>query len=192
MARYKEAPYGFECPYLHKCPHLGISAVYASAMLSDIERDERRNGHALIGAMKEIGALDEENRTLSARVAELESRLKQQHRMKFKRNSRPAVPQAGGAPDGKPRKRGAPSGHPAWTRRTPDKADRTVRVPPPPVCPHCRCKSIKAVTIPDGVVTIGASAFNGCIGLTEVTISGKRALTRGRRAWTGKRTRRCC
>ena len=142
MARYKEAPYGFECPYLHKCPHLGISAVYASAMLSDIERDECRNGHALIGAMKEIDALDEENRTLSARVAELESRLKQRHRMKFKRNSKPAVPQAGGAPGGKPRKRGAPSGHPAWTRRMPDKADRTVRVPPPPVCPHCSSEGL--------------------------------------------------
>ena len=60
MARYKEAPYGFKCPYLHKRPHLGISAVYASAMLSDIERDEFRNGHALIEAMKEIDALNEE------------------------------------------------------------------------------------------------------------------------------------
>ena len=57
MARYKEAPYGFECPYLHKCPHLGISAVYASAMLSDIERDEYRNGRVLIEAMKEIDTL---------------------------------------------------------------------------------------------------------------------------------------
>jgi transposase len=137
MARYKEAPYGFECPYLHKCPHLGISAVYASATLSDIERDEDRNGHALIEAMKEIDALDEENRELSARVAELESRLKQQHRMKFKRNAKPAVPQTAGAPGGNPRKRGAPSGHPAWTRRTPDKVDRTVHVPAPDACPHC-------------------------------------------------------
>ena len=51
MARYKEAPYGFECPYLHKCPHLGVSAVYASAMLSDIGRDEFRYGHALSEAM---------------------------------------------------------------------------------------------------------------------------------------------
>jgi len=137
MARYKEAPYGFECPYLHKCPHLGISAVYASAMLSDIERDEYRNGHALIEAMKEIDALDEENRELSARVAELESRLKQQHRMKFKRNGKPAVPQADGTPGGKPRKRGAPAGHPPWRRPAPGRADRSVRVPPPGVCPHC-------------------------------------------------------
>jgi transposase len=137
MARYKEAPYGFECPYLHKCPHLGVSAVYASAALSDIERDEYRNGHALIEAMKEIDALDEENRELSARVAELESRLKQRHRMKFKRNSKPADPQAGGAPGCKPRRRGAPAGHPPWRRAAPGRADRSVRVPPPHVCPHC-------------------------------------------------------
>lgn len=137
MARYREAPYGFECPYLHKCPHLGISAVYASALLSDIERDEYRNGHALIEAMKEIDALNEENRALSARVAEMESRLKQQHRMKFKRNSKPAEPQAGRAPGGKTRKRGAPAGHPPWLRPAPARVDRTVRVPAPHVCPHC-------------------------------------------------------
>ena len=137
MARYKEAPYGFECPYLHKCPHLGISAVYASAMLSDIERDEYRNGHALIEALEEIDALNEENKALSARVAEMESRLKQQHRMKFKRNSKPAVPQAGGAPEGLTRKRGAPAGHPPWRRPAPGRVDRSVRVPPPDTCPHC-------------------------------------------------------
>lgn len=54
MARHKEAPYGFECPYRHKCPHLGISAVYASVLLSDIGRDEFRNGHVLIEAMSEL------------------------------------------------------------------------------------------------------------------------------------------
>ena len=143
MARYKEAPYGFECPYRHKCPHLGISAVYASAMLSDIERDEYRNGHALIEAMKEIDALNEENRALSSRVAEMESRLKQQHRMKFKRNSKPAVPQAGCAPGGKPHKRGAPAGHPPWRRPAPGRIDRSVRVPPPLVCPHCSAQGLE-------------------------------------------------
>lgn len=137
MARYKEAPYGFECPYRHKCPYLGVSAVYASATLSDIERDEFRNGHALIEAMKEIDALNEENRALSARVAELESRLKQQHRLKFKRNSKPAAPQADVGRGGKPRKRGAPAGHPPWRRPAPGRVDRTVQVSPPCACPHC-------------------------------------------------------
>ena len=143
MARCKEAPYGFECPYLHKCPHLGVSAVYASAMLSDTGRDEYRNGHALTEAMKEIDALNEENRGLSARVAELESRLKQQHRLRFKRNSKPACPQAGCAPGGKPRKRGAPAGHPPWRRPAPGRVDRSVRVPPPPACPHCSAQGLE-------------------------------------------------
>ena len=142
MGRYKEAPHDFDCPYRHKCPHLGISAVYASAMLSDIERDEYRNGHALIEAMKEIDALNEENTVLSARVADLESRLKQQHRMKFKRNSRPAAPPAEGAPGGKPRKRGAPAGHPAWRRHAPARADRAVHVPAPGTCPHCSAQGL--------------------------------------------------
>ena len=47
------------------------------------------------GGEKEIDALNEENRALSARVAEMASRLKQQHRMRFKRNGKPAEPQAG-------------------------------------------------------------------------------------------------
>lgn len=150
MGRYKEAPPDFDCPYRHKCPHLGISAVYASALLSDIERDEYRNGHALAGALAEIGALNEENRELSARVAELESRLRQQHRMKFKRDGKSNIPSETG--DGKPRRRGAPPGHPAWTRPSPGRANRTVQVPPPSVCPHCSAEAL----VPSGRVHIQA------------------------------------
>ena len=112
-------------------------------MLSDIERDESRNGQALAEAMKEIDALNEENRALSARLAEAESRLRQQHRMKFKRGGGPAAPREGCAPDGEPRRRGAPSGHPPWRRPAPGRVDRSVRVPPPRVCPHCSAQGLE-------------------------------------------------
>lgn len=70
MGRYKEAPWGFQ----HACPHLGvISATWASCLLSDKDNDRFRDGHAWIETEKEIKALDEENRTLAARVTELES-----------------------------------------------------------------------------------------------------------------------
>ena len=133
MGRYREAPWGFECPYKNACPHLGMSTTWATCLLSDINSDGFRDGHFAIEAEKEIQALDEENRTLAARVAELESRLKQQHRMRFKPN-RKAEPHDREFP----RKRGAPVGHPPWQRPKPSRVDRSVPVPAPSVCPHCK------------------------------------------------------
>jgi transposase len=43
---------------------------------------------------------------------------------------------------GKPKKRGAPVGHPAWTRPVPERIDRVVAVPAPSACPHCGGKDL--------------------------------------------------
>jgi len=147
MGRRKKAPLGFECPYRNACPHLGgISATWASCLLSDVENDAFRDGHSWIEAEKEIKALDEENRELAARVAELESRLKQQHRLRFKPNrKRDQGQKAGRQTRGTPRKRGAPKGHRPWRRRKPNHVDRTVPVVAPTVCPHCETHGLKAV-----------------------------------------------
>ncbi len=139
MGRYKEAPWGFECPYKNACPHLGMSTTWASCLLSDVNSDGFREGHFSIEAEKEIKALDEENRALSARVAELESRLKQQHRLRFKANRQPPSQQ----PEA-PRKRGAPVGHPPWQRKKPSRVDRSVPVPAPNICPHCQATDLSA------------------------------------------------
>jgi hypothetical protein len=117
-----------------------MSTTWASCLLSDVERDQFRDGHSWIEAEKEIKALDEENRTLAARVAELESRLKQQHRLRFKPN-RKAPAQEREAP----RKRGAPLGHPPWQRSKPSRVDRCVPVPAPRVCPHCKEEGLGVV-----------------------------------------------
>lgn len=147
MGRYKEAPEGFECPYRNACPHLGMSTTWASLLLSDVDNDSYRDGHAWIEAEKEIKALDEENRALTDRVADLEARLKHQHRLRFKRNIRKnAEPSThfGDQSVGQKRKRGAPKGHPPWRRPAPKRVDRTVCVPPPSACPHCECKELGA------------------------------------------------
>ncbi len=141
MGRHKEAPWNFECPYKNLCPHLGISTTWASVLLADLNNDEFRDGHARIEAEKELKELDEENRVLSARVAELEARLKQQHRSLFKANKKKhrerSDRSAERTRESSPRKRGAPKGHPPWQRRKPDHVDKTVHVPAPDVCPHC-------------------------------------------------------
>ena len=145
MGRYKEAPQGFECPYRNACPHLGMSTTWASVLLSDVDNDSYRDGHLQIEAEKEIKALDEENRTLAARVAELEARLKQQHRLRFKRNIRKNVDPSAQLNDqsaGLKRKRGAPKGHSPWRRPAPKRVDRTVCVLPPTACPHCECQEL--------------------------------------------------
>jgi transposase len=140
MGRFKEAPWDFECPYQRACPHLGMSTTWASLLLRDVDNDQYRDGHSWIEAGKEIKALDEENRTLATRVAELESRLKQQHRLRFKPN------RAAPAQDREtPRKRGAPVGHPPWQRPKPSHVDRSVPVPAPSVCPHCKEEGLAVV-----------------------------------------------
>jgi transposase len=146
MGRCKEAPWGFQCPYKDACPHLGISTTWASLLLSDKDKDSFRDGHSWLAAQEELKALDEENRTLAARVAELESRLKQQHRLRFKPN-RKAIASARYDAQGTtaPRKRGAPVGHPPWCRPTPDHVDHCVHVPAPSVCPHCENKELVSV-----------------------------------------------
>ena len=140
MGRFKEAPWGFKCPYRNACPHLGMSTTWASLLLRDVDEDNFRDGHSWIEAEKEIKALDEENRELSARVAELESRLKQQHRLRFKPNRKEEPKDRT-----ERRKRGAPVGHPPWQRRKPDRVDRTVEVPAPNVCPHCEGEQLAEV-----------------------------------------------
>lgn len=146
MGRYREAPWGFDCPYKNACPHLGMSTTWASHLVRDIQQDAFRDGHSWIEAEKEIRALSEQNEALSARVAELEGRLKQQHRLRFKPNQKSKEPAKGpedSAPT--PRQRGAPIGHPPWRRRKPDHIDRRVTVPAPVVCPHCETEGLAAL-----------------------------------------------
>ena len=123
----------------------GMSATWAGLLILDRDRDYFRERHSWIEAEREINALEQRNRELEARVAELESRLKQQHRLRFKPNR---TPSARGCQPGEepgrtsPRKRGAPTGHPPWRRCRPDHPDRCVPVPAPAVCPHCAAEGL--------------------------------------------------
>jgi hypothetical protein len=39
MGRYKEAPFGFECEYKDKCPHLSMSTTWAKLTIADFDKD---------------------------------------------------------------------------------------------------------------------------------------------------------
>jgi len=139
MGRYKEAPFGFDCPYQHACPHLGgISATWASVLLADVERDQYRDGHLALYAEKEIKTLETELEQTRRENERLRVENQVLHRRQFKPARRRAPP-VRGERAGPRRKRGPPYGHPPWTRRPADHLDRSVRVPAPSICPHCGC-----------------------------------------------------
>jgi hypothetical protein len=132
MGRYKQAPYGYQCPYRDACPHLGgISTTWANELIRDARDDSYRDSHFVGHAREEIAELQADNQRLEKEITELRIRLKAQHASRFKPNHYPPRDPS------KRRKRGAPKGHPPWNRSPPDHIDQTVHVPAPTTCPHC-------------------------------------------------------
>lgn len=139
MGRYKEAPWGYECPYQNNCPHLGMSTTWALLEIRDARRQRGSQGLRHYETEEYVNALQERNRQLEKENADLKAQLTQQHRLKFKANKKPPE-----APQGKtPPKRGAPVGHPGWQRPVPDRIDQSVPVEAPSVCPHCQHKGLE-------------------------------------------------
>lgn len=83
---------------------------------------------------------NERIRSLERENAELRAKLQMLHQRQFKPNRKIAGedgPKTGN-PSGCRKKRGAPVGHAGWSRAKPERIDRTVHVPAPTICPHCR------------------------------------------------------
>lgn len=142
MGRYKEAPFGFDCPYRNACPHLrGISATWANILIADADADRFRDGHLERCAEKEIKTLEAELEKATAEIEMLRAENRTLHQRQFKANRRKPAPGASAQKTTK-KKRGPPFGHPPWNRRPPDHVDKTVNVPPPDTCPHCGSTSL--------------------------------------------------
>jgi transposase len=74
--------------------------------------------------------------------AELKAKNQTLHQRQFKPNKKiESAPGKAGA-----KKRGAPAGHPGWTRPVPEHIDRIVKVPATDVCPNCGKKGIHPVS----------------------------------------------
>jgi transposase len=130
MSRCKDAPFGFECPYRHNCPHLDtlsttwVMEVYQESFelrerLHRLEADSQRR----IEELQKI--VLERDQTIA--------QLRLQHQKQFKANVKPAPTPI----KVKARRRGAPVGHPPWRRKEPDHVDHIVNVAAPTICPHC-------------------------------------------------------
>jgi transposase len=144
MSRHSWPPHDFICLYEHTCPYLdGLSTSW---VLGEYRRagDVYHEHLRIIDNFREaVEERDERIQVLERELAELRAKYQALHRKQFKPNRKKEEPD-GGRKDcgslkagGKPKKRGAPVGHPGWTRPAPLRIDRTVSVPPPSVCPHC-------------------------------------------------------
>jgi transposase len=142
MGRYKEAPFGFVCEYRNACPHLGgISATWATILISDAQNDKYRDGHLERCAEKEIRTLEAALEKANVELERLRAENKSLHQRQFKPNRHKPVPNSC-EQETTQKKRGPPFGHPPWNRRPPDHVDKTVHVPAPDTCPHCGCLSL--------------------------------------------------
>jgi transposase len=148
MSRAKEAPDGFVCPYRGRCPELeGLSTHW---IFSEYQRSSiREHQHRLIreDMRREISALEQSNRELKEQNDQLIAENKVLHQRRFKARAEKGKkkvqkpkPEAG-PQDKKTRPRGAPGGHPAWSRKEPSRIDREIRIEAPCVCPHCQSET---------------------------------------------------
>ena len=128
------------CPHAGYCPHLGASVKEARALIADWHNQSFRTTTQLFAAEDEIEALRKENKALNQRIKELEAKLKQTHRLRFKKNRIDSF-----ITENISAKRGAPKGHKPWSRRKPTQIDETVQVNPPKECPHCSCQNLERV-----------------------------------------------
>jgi hypothetical protein len=138
-------PHDFKCVYQHACPYLNwlsttwVLEEYRRA--GQVYQEHLRIIEAFDPALK---ARDDRVRVLERDNAELKAKLRALHQRQFKSNKKKNAPdseETQSSPGGK-KKRGAPVGHPGWSRPQPDHIDRTVEVPAPTVCPHCQSNDL--------------------------------------------------
>ena len=131
MSRRREAPDNLACPYRHKCPHL--DGMACSWVLENYQEafKLREQLHSMVQRYEQ--RIAELVTTLAERDQKI-AQLRLQHQKQFKANRKPVAV----SPKAKPRKRGAPVGHPPWRRRELTHVDQVIEVPPPEQCPHCQ------------------------------------------------------
>lgn len=140
MSKIIRPPQNFQCSYRHACPHLDwLSTTW---VLGEYRRGEKRyQEHLRITDHfhSELKCRDERIRLLERENAELKAKLKVLHQRQFKANTKKTADTGmKEAQSSRRKKRGAPVGHPGWSRTKPNRIDQTIHVPAPTECPHCR------------------------------------------------------
>ena len=133
----------FACPHVNHCPHLGGAGLGTLVHLANSGGDSLDYAHRQLDATrKSVSELVAENEALKREIERLILELKLERQTKFATNRQRQADAlqddaSESPPQDKPRKRGAPVGHPGWFRPTPTQYDALVEVAVPPDCPHC-------------------------------------------------------
>jgi len=147
MARFREAPHDFVCPYRGHCPELqGLSTTWVFGEHQRARIREHEHWRIRDEMAAEIAELEKSLREQASEIDRLRAENKRLHQSRFKPRSKSSKSRQT-TPNGKDgdkqkartgaKKRGAPKGHPPWTRKIPQRIDRTVHVDAPCTCPHC-------------------------------------------------------
>lgn len=133
-------PAGFSCPYRDACPHMGgLSTSYVQFRHNSLTESECHYEYVIAQIQKELAQERRDNRQKDQRIAELDAQVQSLHRRQFKGRKKAAPPEDHSTG---PKKRGAPKGHPAWTRPAPKQIDLFIDVPAPTACPDCQCTQL--------------------------------------------------
>lgn len=143
MAAKPWPPYDFVCLYEHNCPYL--DDLSTSWVLSEYRRshDVYHEHLQIIDNFREaVQERDERIRDLERELAEVRAKYQTLHQKQFKPNRNKAEETTEEKGVNQKKKRGAPKGHPGWTRPIPTRIDRIVQVSAPVACPHCGSSNV--------------------------------------------------
>lgn len=135
------APHDFKCPYVKACPHLDwLSAPWVLEEYKHGQNSYDEHIRIIDNFYVTLKEKGERVRFLEKENAELKAKLKLLHQRQFKPNKKEktAVKEKDDSSStSTKKKRGAPMGHPGWSRPKPERIDRIVHVSAPTTCPYC-------------------------------------------------------
>lgn len=144
MSRHSLPPLGFSCPYRDRCPHAEeLSVRFLFHEYHRAHERERLAEQSRVDMVAEIRRLEAANHEQAAEIDRLRAEVKTLRTAPFakgkKKTDKPAGNRQSAAENGDIRNkpRGAPEGHPPWTREIPEHVDQVVEVDAPETCPHC-------------------------------------------------------
>jgi len=145
LSRHPFPPIGFSCPYRDRCPHaeeLSVRFLFHEYHRA-LER-ERLAEQSRMDMVAEIRRLEAVNQEQAAEIDRLRAEVKTLRtapfaKRKHKEGKQGTKKERSTSKEGDIRKkpRGAPVGHPPWTRDVPETIDRIVEVDAPETCPCC-------------------------------------------------------
>lgn len=143
MARFSDLPHDFCCPHRHACPYLeGLSTGWVFSRYQQVAGTECQYEYQLEQLRQELDEERSEHRQAQQRNQQLQAALQALHRRQFKGRSKPGSASQE-LPGAQPRKRGAPAGHPGWSRPRPRQIDFQFDVPAPQCCPECQSTDLE-------------------------------------------------